>query len=84
MSIVWNIAEGAGDDATADQARCYRMARRSSTECAAISDIMETPGDVDTKSAEQLRDLLQQVAAMLTAMVKRRDAHQAQGTPLAG
>lgn len=45
---------------------------------------METLDYVDTKSAEQTRDLLQQVAAMRTAMVKRLDANQAQATPLAG
>ena len=38
LSIVLNIAEGAGEFASADKARFYRMARRSGTECAAILD----------------------------------------------
>ena len=35
-SIPLNLAEGAGEFAPADQARFYRFARRSATECAAI------------------------------------------------
>jgi four helix bundle protein len=35
-SISFNIAEGAGEFALADKARCYRMARRSATESASV------------------------------------------------
>ena len=34
LSIPLNIAEGAGEFARADKARCYRIARRSATEAA--------------------------------------------------
>jgi len=36
LSIPLNVAEGAGEFASGDKARFYRMARRSGTECAAI------------------------------------------------
>jgi four helix bundle protein len=73
-SIVLNIAEGAGEYAPGDKARFYRMARRSSTECAAIVDVAETLGYLDVELADQMRDKLRDVAAMLTAMVKRMDS----------
>ena len=81
-SIVLNIAEGAGEFAPGDKARFYRMARRSSTECAAIIDVVETLGYVEPQPADQMRDKLQQVAAMLTAMVKRLDSNVVQATSL--
>ena len=39
VSIVLNIAEGAGRFSPADKARFYAIARGSATECAAIVDI---------------------------------------------
>jgi four helix bundle protein len=38
-SIALNIAEGAGEFASAEKARFYRIARRSATESAAILDV---------------------------------------------
>ena len=38
-SIPLNIAEGAGEFSSKEKARFYRMASRSTTECAAILDV---------------------------------------------
>ena len=38
-SILLNIAEGAGEYASNEKGRFYRMAKRSATECAGIFDI---------------------------------------------
>ena len=65
-SISFNIAEVAGEFATADKARFYRMARRSATESAAILDACR----ILLLSASQTgRALLLRIVAMLTAMV---------------
>ena len=47
ISIPLNIAEGAGEFSPADKARFYRMALRSSTECAAILDVCRALGMQD-------------------------------------
>lgn len=68
-SVVLNIAEGAGEFKPAEKARFYRMARRSSAECAAVLDILATTHpEISTDAAE---GKLSEVAAMLTALVKR-------------
>jgi len=67
-SISFNIAEGAGEYAPGDKARFYRIARRSTTESAAILDAFRLLSLVDPAKA-QGRELLLRVVAMLTAMV---------------
>jgi four helix bundle protein len=72
MSIPLNIAEGAGEFASADKARFYRMARRSGTESAAILEacrVLKLAGDPDLDAA---RNVLDRVAAMLTALIRRQ------------
>jgi len=59
-SIAFNIAEGAGEFATADKARFDRIARRSATEAAAILDACRT---------------LQLADASALATANRRHAH---------
>ena len=46
VSIVLNIAEGAGEFAKREKARFYRIARRSATECAGILDNRDWDLDV--------------------------------------
>ena len=70
-SVSLNIAEGAGEFAAADQARFYRMARRSATECAAILNACGTPHLTSPDRCAPGRALLLRVVAMLTAMVLR-------------
>ena len=68
-SISFNIAEGAGEFAPADKARFYRMARRSTTESAAILDACRVLSLTDEAASTNGRGLLLRVVAMLTAMV---------------
>jgi four helix bundle protein len=69
--VCLNIAEGAGEFSPPDKARFYRMARRSASECAAILDAC---GKLRLAAPDQLspgQEMLIQVVAMLTAMVRR-------------
>ena len=68
-AIPLNIAEGAGEFATADKARFYRFARRSATESAAIIDVIRVLELVEDPPIQSCRALLLRITAMLTAMV---------------
>jgi four helix bundle protein len=68
-----NIADGAGEYASVDKARFYRIARRSATESAAIVDACRTLRLADLTTENTARELLLRIAAMLTAMVLRLD-----------
>jgi len=67
VSVVLNIAEGAGRFTHADQRRHYQIACGSATEAAACLDIAGLHG----RSVEPLRADLQRVVAMLLALVRR-------------
>jgi four helix bundle protein len=69
-SILFNIAEGAGEFARADKARFYRIARRSGTECAAILDACRVLGLSNSALRSDGTRLLFRIVSMLTAMVK--------------
>lgn len=69
-SISLNIAEGAGEFSKNEKARFYRMAKRSSTECAAILDICTKLQLIDQSSQLKSRGLLIRIVAMLTKLVK--------------
>ena len=69
LSIVLNVAEGAGEFAAADKARFYRMARRSATESAAILDSCRILALIQGPDIAAGRSALLRVVAMLTAMV---------------
>ena len=77
ISIPLNIAEGAGEFSPADKARFYRMALRSSTECAAILDVCRALGMQDEPARLERRDLLVRIVSMLTRLAKaqRRTTH---------
>ena len=70
LSIVLNIAEGAGEFSKKDKARFYRRALRSTTEWAATMDVCKILGLIDEHAESQARDLLIQIVAILTTMVK--------------
>jgi four helix bundle protein len=72
ISIVLNIAEGAGEFAPREKVRFYRIARRSGTECAAVLDIMERIGIGCRTDTEGPRELLLEIVSMLTALAKRK------------
>jgi four helix bundle protein len=69
LSIVLNIAEGAGRFSPADKARFYSMARGSACECAAILDVIApavSPFDI-----APARSLLVRIVQMLTKLAAR-------------
>ena len=81
-SIVLNIAEGAGEFSRDDKAKFYRYARRSALEVSAGLDLVAVYGKADPKLTEKLQGLLDEIAAMLTTIVKRlNDEARAQQKP---
>ena len=71
LSIVTNIAEGAGEFMPAEKARFYRMACRSATECAAIFDVCCALRLADPALVDEARSLLLRIVGMLTGLAKR-------------
>jgi four helix bundle protein len=60
----------------ADKARFYRIARRSTTECAAILDVARTLSLATVDRLQHGRALLLRIVAMLTdAVLKLRDSN---------
>ena len=69
-SIALNIAEGAGEFNRREKKRFYRIAKRSTTESAAILDVCSRLGLSDREKIEQGRALLLRIVAMLTRLVR--------------
>jgi four helix bundle protein len=70
VSVILNIAEGAGEFSKGDKARFYRMAKRSATECAGVLDICR---ELQIAAAEPLiegRDLLLKIVSMLIKLIR--------------
>lgn len=68
ISVVLNIAEGAGKYSKPDKRRYYITAAGSATECAAILDIATRLQLIEQKSHEQGKALLDRVVAMLVRL----------------
>jgi four helix bundle protein len=75
VSIVLNVAEGAGRVSPPDKARFYAMARGSATECAAVLDLLWTRGVVDAGLRNRARSLLVRIVQMLTRLIARMSGH---------
>jgi four helix bundle protein len=71
VSIVLNVAEGAGRLSGPDKARFYAMARGSATECAAVIDLVLARGLAHASTCRQARSLLIRVIQMLTKLIAR-------------
>jgi four helix bundle protein len=69
-SVCFNMAEGSGEFSPGDKARFFRMARRSASEAAAITDALRLLGYVSPEQAQELKTLLSRVTAMLTRMIQ--------------
>ena len=69
-SIVWNIAEGAGEFSPADKARFYRIARRSPTESATSLDICRQLKLIDEATFSHGRQQLVRIVSMLVRLCK--------------
>jgi four helix bundle protein len=68
-SIVLNIAEGAGRRFSRDKAHCYTIARGSTTECAAVLDLLLSRGLLSPAAHRCGRGLLVRVVQMLTRLI---------------
>lgn len=69
ISVVLNLAEGAGRSSRRDQARHYAIARGSAFECLAVLDLLDleaTPGN-----SGEARAVLLRLMAVLTALIGR-------------
>ena len=78
-SVLLNIAEGAGEFASKEKARFYRMARRSATESAAVLDACKHLELVTQERYSSGRDLLLQVVSMLVRMITNLGREEGRG-----
>lgn len=69
-SILLNVAEGAGCFRPSQKARFYRIALGSSSECAAVLDVLRI-NDPQDRDLAKGRQLLVEVQAMLRALIRR-------------
>ena len=69
-SVPLNIAEGAGEYASNEKCRFYRMAKRSATECASIFDICYRLKLIEEEQYRKGRELLTRIVAMLIKMIQ--------------
>jgi four helix bundle protein len=69
-SVPLNIAEGAGEFATQEKIRFYRMAKRSATECSAILDICARLDLVGEVEFNHCKSMLVRIVSMLIKMAK--------------
>jgi four helix bundle protein len=73
ISIVLNIAEGAGKYSGPDKRRYYLSALGSTTESAAIFDILLRLKLTDDDTYRGAKELLERIAAMLVKLAKRHE-----------
>lgn len=69
LSILLNLAEGAGEYAAREKARFYRLAKRSATECAALIEVYRRLGLADERVAGEARSTLLRIVSMLVRLV---------------
>ena len=74
VSIVLNIAEGAGRTTRADKARFFAIARGSATECAAVLDLLAARHLLPHAEQSRGRSLLIRIVQMLTRLIGRPSA----------
>jgi len=81
LSIVLNIAEGAGKFSQADKASFYMRARGSATESAAVLDVCRKLNLIASPIAEQNKGILDRIAKMLTKLIKSRRLSEPEPEP---
>lgn len=72
LSVVLNIAEGAGKFSPADKASFYTRARASATECAAVLDVCRKLNLIPPDVLDRDKELLEHISQMLTKPIKSR------------
>ena len=70
LSIVLNIAEGAGKFHPKDKARCYLSSRGSAAECSALMDVIAAAKLLPESETAPLKHDLDQMGSMLTPLLK--------------
>ena len=70
LSIVLNIAEGAGKFSSRDKSAFYLRARGSTTESAAVLDVCNRLKLVDAGTCGEHKAVLERISQMLTGLVK--------------
>jgi len=70
LSIVLNIAEGAGKFSPKDKAAFYARARGSTTESAAVLDVCECLKLIPLPTFNNNKQILERIAQMLTKLIK--------------
>jgi four helix bundle protein len=68
-SIALNIGEGAGEFASLEKARFYRIARRSATESSTVVEVYRRLGFTDDERASEARRQLVEIVSMLVSMI---------------
>ena len=71
VSIVLNIAEGAGRRSRRDKARFYSMARGSAAECGAILYLLRARGVASEAEYASSRKLIVRIVQMLSRLAAR-------------
>ena len=69
-AIPLNIAEGNGKYTAADRCRFFDIARGSALECAACLDVMVIKHLITVPRAEEGKDLLKEIVAMLVGLIR--------------
>lgn len=72
LSIVLNIAEGAGRFSPGDKSSFYTRSRASATESAAVLDVCLKLKLITPATADDNKALLDRIARMLTKLIKSR------------
>jgi four helix bundle protein len=76
LSIVLNLAEGAGRSSGSDKARFYAIARGSAVECAAIFDVVRSLGLEAIDDCIAARNKLIRIVRMITKLeASARELH---------
>jgi four helix bundle protein len=70
LSIVLNIAEGAGRFSGKDKAAFYQRARGSATECAAVLDVGCRLELLEDRICAEHKNNLERIVQMLTKLIK--------------
>ena len=70
-SIILNLAEGLGRSSSPERARFFIIARGSTTECAAIVDVLRVRALAAPALCERARSLLVRITQMLSKLIAR-------------
>jgi four helix bundle protein len=70
LSIATNLAEGNGRFTQADRRNFFTIARGSAQECVPLLELARRRGFVSDAQHAELRDALEQVAKMLSGLIK--------------